>query len=274
MPNMNITNSKGILKHILLASCGLVVIFLFAFLPDSTTLSYFSSSAHTEQVDVMGAAMKSLPRDIKLSDFDEDDRELEDDMEEYKIPNKNLLVVIDPGHGGVDPGTSFSYLLEKNITLDIGLKLNRILKKAGISTLMTREKDQSISLNDRISLANEKKAALFISIHCNSFTDPNRNGTMTLYYPSKTLAYGSLVEKEYAKIIQQELIAGLQTYNLGIADRPNLAVLRRAQMPSVITELGFLSNIDDVALLDSKVFRFQCAKSLAKGILKSLEKIG
>ena len=183
------------------------------------------------------------------------------------------LVVIDPGHGGNDPGTNAGGLLEKDIGLDISSRVDSILKRSGIPTYMTRTDDSTVDLMDRINSANEKNAALFVSIHSNWFKDSSLNGTMTLYCASDSLGAGNLTEIEYAQIMQGELMRVLDTKDRGIINRPNLAVLRHANMPSVIVELGFLSNKGDAQLLASDSFRQKAAEAIASGISKALIKI-
>lgn len=183
------------------------------------------------------------------------------------------LVAIDAGHGGEDPGTSGNGLVEKDIALDICQRLDALLKKAGVNTYMVRTGDTYMDHKDRIERANEKNATLFVSVHCDWFENSSYGGTQTLYYPSKDLKAGNLNEIQYAEIIQSELIKVMQTNNRGIMDRPNLAVLRRAQMPSVLVELGFLSNKNDVARLGSPEFRQKIAEGFTNGIMKALEKV-
>lgn len=186
---------------------------------------------------------------------------------------ETLLVVIDAGHGGIDPGSIDNGLKEKDIVLDIALKLYDLLDKNSISTYMIREGDDFVNHEERIEIANDKNAALFISIHCDWFEDKSVNGTQTLYMPSRALKKGKLIEIDYARTIQEELMDSLETNDRGINDRSDLAVLSGAKMPSVIVELGFLSSEKDVAFLKSSDFREKTAEALAKGIQKSLLKI-
>ena len=209
------------------------------------------------------------PRDIKLDDYFEEDGSSYD-----TVSTASKLVVIDPGHGGDDPGTrSADGMLEKNIALDTCLKLNSILTHWGIETYMIRTTDIFIPYTDRISTANSKKASLYLSVHCDWFKDTSYKGTATLFYPSQTLALGHLTEVNYATIIQNELVKTIGLNNRGINDRPDLAVLHHAKMPSVLVELGFLSNPDDTTQLSSEEFRQNAAQGLALGIKAALAKI-
>lgn len=227
------------------------------------------------------------PRDFKIPDDGESENTPYSDLVKSgelaigkKSGNSNVkgtmhknLVAIDPGHGGIDPGANIDGLSEKEINLDIALRVNSILRSWGIPTYMTRSDDSFIPTKERIYTANDKKAALFVSIHSNWFSDTSLNGTMTLYYPSERLSVGNLSELDYAKTIQSELSKSLESKNRGIIDRPNLTVLKHASMPSVIVELGFLSNKKDAELLASDSFRQKAAEALAEGIKKSLDLI-
>lgn len=188
-------------------------------------------------------------------------------------PGGKYLVFIDPGHGGNDPGTSGNGLVEKDISLDVSLRLEKLLKESGVQTSMTRTGDTYMDHKDRILLANSKGATLFVSVHCDWFENSSYGGTQTLYYPSRSLKAGNMDEIQYAELIQSELIKVMETNNRGIADRPNLAVLRHAQMPSVLVELGFLSNKNDAARLGNPDFRQKVAQGFTNGILKALKKV-
>ncbi|MCX7922007.1 MAG: N-acetylmuramoyl-L-alanine amidase [Clostridia bacterium] len=183
---------------------------------------------------------------------------------------KNKLVVIDPGHGGDDSGADANGLLEKDIVLDISFRLNTILQRSGISTYLTRTEDKFIGINDRFRAANSKNASIIISIHCDWFDDTSHNGTSTLYYTSSNKQTGKLNDKEYAQIIQDELVKILGTSNRGILRRTDLGVLKYSKMPSALAELGFLSNKHDAELLASDSFRQKAALGLSRGIKKAL----
>jgi len=173
-------------------------------------------------------------------------------------PTSNLyagLVVIDAGHGGNDPGTAGNGLVEKEITLDIAKKLNEILISNNISTYMIRTEDVFLDHKKRIAIANEKSAALYISIHCDWFNNPKYGGTQTFYINKSDLKYGNLTELQYAKNVQNELIKTMKSNNRGISERGDLAVTKYAQMPSVLVELGFLSNPTDSANLATTDYR-------------------
>lgn len=183
------------------------------------------------------------------------------------------LVAIDAGHGGSDPGAYGFGLWEKNVSLDICKRLDAILQSRGIKTLMIRNDDSYISYKNRVVIANDKNATLFVCLHLDSGQKASYNGTQTFYYPSADLKSGNLTEKDYAETMESTLIDNLHTNNRGILPDRRLSVLWKAKMPSVLIELGFLSNADDAKRLSSDDFKQKAADALADGIQKSLDKI-
>ena len=186
----------------------------------------------------------------------------------------NKLVVIDPGHGGSEAGATATYngktVLEKDITLAISLKLNTILKNAGVKTHILRTGDQTVDLYERPEIANEMGASLFVSIHCNSFTSSNAYGTETHYDNNDQSAEYGINSKQVAQIVQDELMKKLDTTDRKLKDGSKLVVLRKSNMPSVLVETAFMSNPDDLKRLMDDSFREKVAQAVASGIIRSL----
>ncbi len=178
------------------------------------------------------------------------------------------LVVIDPGHGGSEPGAESFGTVEKTFNLDISLRLDKLLKQAGIRSYIIREEDQYIGLYERAYIANDLNATLFLSIHNNAYYSKER-GTETLYYPNRSGSKG-FTSKRFAQIIQDNLIGSLQTKNRGLVERPNLVVLKATKMPAALAEIAFMTNKDDFALLQSESFRQKTAEALYKSIVQGL----
>ncbi len=186
---------------------------------------------------------------------------------------KKVQVAIDPGHGGQDSGSTYDGVEEKKLNLKIALYLAEELEKRGISYVLTREDDSFVSLQDRAYIANEANAELFISIHHNAIKNAaSANGTETLYYPHSP-ENCSLTGEELASIVQKNLIAKLGTRDRGVISRPNLAVIRRTDMPACIAEIGYLSNGNERGLLVSDAFQQLAAKALADAIEEALDAI-
>ncbi len=172
------------------------------------------------------------------------------------------LVVIDPGHGGSDPGASYAGVIEKDLNLKIALKLNDILKNRGINTYMTRTDDTFIPLYDRANIANDLNASFFLSIHNNAF-NTSEHGTETLCYPSGK-------SRQFASIVQKNLIGALGTRNIGIIDRPNLVVLHATKMPAALAEIAYITNTEDRKKLLDDAFLDKAAQALADSVIEAL----
>lgn len=180
------------------------------------------------------------------------------------------LVVIDPGHGGSEPGAVYDGINEKDLNLDIAKRLNELLKSNNVKTYMIREDDSYISLYERAYIANSLNASLFLSIHNNAYYTKHK-GTETLYYPSKVST--GLTGKKFAQIIQDDLVSTLKTTNRGIIERPNLVVLKATKMPAALAEVAFMTNSDDMSKLKSESFRQKAAEAMCRSILKALAEL-
>lgn len=195
------------------------------------------------------------------------------------------MIVIDPGHGGPDPGAvGPSGLKEKDVTLAVSLLLADKLKKLGMQVQLTRKTDQGISLAKRVYLINSFKARLFTSIHCNSHTNPQANGVEIWH--SYLGNYGSIYyheAKRISAIVLERLAQGTGLRNRGIKYRlvnsPGSPIdgldyyflHRKAKCPGLIVELGFISNPAEEALLADKAFQAKAAASIAAGLAIALK---
>ena len=183
-------------------------------------------------------------------------------------------IVIDPGHGGDDPGTkSDSGLLEKEINLDIALKLKRHLSMVGVYCVMIRETDRDFSDSDegfstkkrrdlsyRTRVANQSGADLYLSVHANSFPQSIYKGAQTFYEGSDPKS------KYLAEAIQYHLVKELGP-NRRRAKAGDYRVLNDTQMPGVVIEVGFLSNPEEAELLKDEAYRERIAKAVFYGLV-------
>ena len=173
-----------------------------------------------------------------------------------------LKVFLDAGHGGSDPGAIGNNLKEKDVNLSVTLKVGEILKRHNVEVVYSRTTDVFLELNERAKRANDSNADVFVSVHCNSFTDMIAQGLET--FSSTNSQKGTAL----AKCIQDSLIADkLYTKNRGIKTA-NFAVLRLTNMVAALVELAFISNKDDSEILRNK--QDELALSVAKGILNFL----
>lgn len=176
---------------------------------------------------------------------------------------KNRIIVLDAGHGGKDPGTSGNELFEKEITLDVEKRVEAKLKKAGANVILTRSSDTFPTLEDRVGIAKRNNAEIFVSIHANS-GEPSANGTETYYDTSKNLSGGE--SKKLANEIQKQITALLGMNSRGIKEEA-FYVLRNNNMPSVLIELGFVTNKKDAEKLNSDKYRDLFAEAIFRGIV-------
>lgn len=206
----------------------------------------------------------------------------------YSMPPKLRHIVIDPGHGGKDEGARNSEcgLREKDLTLDLSIRLMRELQRMGYKVTLTRQNDHFLSLKDRPECANRKKADLFISIHFNSVetgknsvsgvetfiltlqNDPSTAGK-TVSAEDKISYPGNQYDPWNALLgynIQSHLVHELQSNDRGLR-RGRLAVLKTLECPGVLVEAEFMSNNEECQKIRSPAYRQKMAQSIASGVL-------
>jgi N-acetylmuramoyl-L-alanine amidase len=186
-----------------------------------------------------------------------------DSTNELPVPLTRSVVVIDPGHGGPDPGAiGINNIYEKEIVLDIGIQVARLLEKQGVTVIMTRTTDIDLDLQPRVDIAEQSNAKIFISLHANniSMTRPDVNGLETYYYDSGA----GLAQSVHQSILE----------DVPIVDRrvrqARFFVIRKTSMPAIIVETGFVTGADDSRNFQNASFRQAMAKGIARGILRYL----
>lgn len=179
------------------------------------------------------------------------------------------LVVIDPGHGGSEPGAESGGILEKDINLSISLKVNALLKSKNIKTYIMREDDSFVGLYERAYIANDLNATLFLCIHNNAYY-ASYKGTETLYSPNSPNSPSGFSSKRFAQNTQNNLVNALGTNNRGIVERPNLVVLKATSMPAILAEIAFMTNKDEFARLQSESFQNKAAQALCDSVIQAL----
>ena len=170
------------------------------------------------------------------------------------------LVVIDPGHGGVDEGCSREGMTEKEINLDIALLLADELESLGIESVLTREDDLAFSLEERVRLAEEMGGDIFVSIHQNACEEESAAGIETWY---------SGKDQESRRLAQLVNMGALEQTNArarGLVESDDLYVIRETSMPSCLIETGFISNDGERELLSDPVYQEKAAAGIAWGI--------
>jgi len=168
------------------------------------------------------------------------------------------LVVIDAGHGGFDRGgIPRQQVPEKNMTLDVALRLRSLLQNSGYRVIMTRDSDVFVPLPTRVAIANSYPNAIFVCIHFNSATRSGANGIETYFYSRDSLALASA--------IHYNLVGNTSTPNRGVRRR-GYYVLRKTRIPAVLVECGFLTNPTEARNAQNSGYRQVLAENIARGI--------
>lgn len=194
--------------------------------------------------------------------------------------NKNIspkfTVVIDPGHGGRDPGKVGSCgTLEKEINLQIALHLKDLLEMQNIKVILTRDSDKDLAvvsdnfkisdMKERIAAINQSKADIVVSIHQNSYTDSQIQGAQCFYYAN------SKEGKKLASILQRQIIISTQQTKIReIKENKDYYLLKHSLLPTVILECGFLSNPEEEKLLLTKEYQRKMVWGIHLAILQYL----
>ena len=194
------------------------------------------------------------------------------------LPDKNSLItiVVDPGHGGYDPGkVGGDGTLEKDINLAIGLYLKSALEESNYNVVMTREDDTDLcqggnsskktdDLNHRIAIIDEASPKLVISIHQNSFQDSSVSGAQVFYYGDGA---DDSISKNLGETLQSSLVTNLDSENHRVAkSNTSYYMLKKTAYPTVIVECGFLSNPNETVLLNTDDYQQKIAQAITLGV--------
>lgn len=195
---------------------------------------------------------------------------------ELKKPKEvyDKVLVVDAGHGGKDGGalSTGKDVFEKNINLDILLKLKDLLDKEDIKVYYTRMSDETIFLRPRVNLANSVESDFFISIHCNSSTSKGPSGTEIYYYDKES---NGVKAKDLATISSDEMDKAILLKKRGIVKMQNddIFILKKAEVPAVIIEVGYMSNNNDLNYLNNDNNRKNIAHGVYNSIMRAYEEL-
>jgi N-acetylmuramoyl-L-alanine amidase len=179
---------------------------------------------------------------------------------QVRAENSFSTVVIDPGHGGFDRGgIPGQKVPEKMVALDTALRLQKLLERAGLRTVMTRSTDVFVPLSVRSAIANSQSDAIFVSIHYNASLRSSAQGIETYSENNR----GAVL----AARIQRQLITRVSTENRGIRSA-EYYVLRKCRLPAVLVECGFLTNPVEAQLALTPAYREEVAEQIAAGIIE------
>lgn len=193
-----------------------------------------------------------------------------------ELPLLGKIIYIDPGHGGVDPGTIYKDIYEKDINLSICLKLQKNLENLGAIVYLTRYGDYDLStpntstrkksdLNNRVRLINDSESDMYISIHLNATSSKTWHGAQVFYDDVNSK------NKQIATIMQEELKKNLNT-NREIDEISTMLLNRKVNVPGVLIEVGFLSNDNERYLLKQDSYQEKISKTIVNGIIKYFNK--
>ncbi|MFC2949233.1 N-acetylmuramoyl-L-alanine amidase CwlD [Virgibacillus sediminis] len=195
----------------------------------------------------------------------------------WTMPLAGKTIVIDPGHGGVDGGAVGSDdTLEKDISLAVAKKLQNFLQQAGAVVYLTREEDKDLAADDtqglsrrkaediraRLNFIHEKEPDLFITLHLNALASSKWRGAQTFYYPE------SRENKHLAVMIQEEIIRNMENTSREALAINGVYLLKHAEVPGALVEIGFLSNPEERDLLKKDDYQQGMAASIYEGILR------
>ena len=174
------------------------------------------------------------------------------------------LIVLDPGHGGSDPGAIYAEVNEKDVNLEVALKTAQLLKNEGYEVVMTRDSDEFIELSDRAVAANRYSSPVFVSIHCNASDNPESFGVET--YNARDSKKG----KAFGETIHKAVLKSAGADDRGTHER-NFVVLRETACPAVLVEIGFLSNEEERNRLTDPAYQNKIAVGIAEGIINYMK---
>ncbi|MBF0707225.1 MULTISPECIES: N-acetylmuramoyl-L-alanine amidase CwlD [Bacillales] len=194
----------------------------------------------------------------------------------WHLPLSGQVIVIDPGHGGADGGAVGDNVVEKDIALTISLKLRDYLQEAGALVIMTRETDTDLAadgtkglsnrkaedLRKRVELINEGSNDLFVSIHLNAIPSSKWSGAQTFYNPVNDES------QAISRFIQAEIKRNLENTNRLAKNMDSVYLLREAEIPGALVEVGFLSNPTERELLNTETYQNKVAASIYQGIIR------
>jgi N-acetylmuramoyl-L-alanine amidase len=218
--------------------------------------------------------------DIKVSPVKRRYSQLGDDKYEFttfigvtfeeKVKDNSKIIIIDPGHGGSELGTTANFTYEKQLNLDISKRVKENLEKAGYRIYITRDDDSDVGLLDRTDPANLLNADLFFSVHNNSLP-LDVNMQCVYMFRGTTVLYNSTAPKpgrEFATILMREVSSTIKTNTYPLQDRPNLAVLSSAWCPAVLMETTVETDDGDTKMMMHRINSQKVADASLRAVNK------
>ncbi|MCD8380665.1 MAG: N-acetylmuramoyl-L-alanine amidase [Lachnospiraceae bacterium] len=215
----------------------------------------FRSSGDDQMVEAQKITNVSMIEEVNVSEVYDVVLNLTDvDLTGYTI-------VVDPGHGGEDPGCMSGSIWECDINLAIAEKVAAFLERYGATVIMTRTEDEYLSLTDRAEIANEAEADYFVSLHCNSYDDDaSISGLECYYYPG--MEDGEAFAAAITEYMEENTEINVRKY-----EDSDLSVLRNTTMTAVLIEMGYMSSPTELRQLTSDSYQTELAQAVAEGIV-------
>ena len=231
----------------------------------------FISKNEKKEMDKLGK--KSDKEIYKAAGLDVDDIKKERKITKTIKAQGKDSILIDPGHGGKDPGASAaSGLQEKEITLELSKLLRDKFANDDLEIEMTRDKDEYVKLLDRAGQANEEEFEIFVSIHVNSSDNRDASGIEVLYANEKNVQIKEAEQRHLAKEILDSIIKETGAKNRGVKNRPDLIVLNKTKCVGALVEVGFLSNPQEYDKLTDEQYLDSLATGIYKGVKNYINK--
>ena len=204
----------------------------------------------------------------RLGEYLYEQTDVENEIE-TAVDTAEMVVVVDSGHGGSDPGkVGINGAIEKDVNLKIAIKLKSLLEEQGIKVIMTREDENGLAdskvedLKKRVSIINQEKPLLAVSIHQNSYQGESIHGAQVFYFTH------SQEGEKAAKIIQEALLEADSENTRSAKANDTYYMLKKTEVPVVIVECGFLSNQKEADLLVTEEYQQKVAEAVVNGIIK------
>lgn len=232
-------------------------------------------NSYVKEVRLVPVSTTEVRIDLDLNRWTGYDTQLSSDRRKLTInfkksPLIGKTIIIDPGHGGVDSGACGRQgIREKDVNLEVAMHLKGDLENAGASVVMTRIDDTFIGLYERPFLANFLYADLFVSVHTNNHPDSSVNGIEVWYRQNRSES------QTLAKDVLEQIIQTTGFKSLGIKSNrvdDDFVVVREPQMPSILVEVGFLSNFQEESVITTPEFRQKAAAGIFQGVMNYFQK--
>ena len=183
------------------------------------------------------------------------------------------MVVLDPGHGGEETGLSAGGVREKDVTLNVVLKLKELLDETDVKVLCTRLDDETVDNQMRVDLANEVNADLFLSVHCALDESDKEHQGITTYY-NETFFIPDFGNADFAYLVEEKAVRAVSGYALGLeAGEKYSDLLKSSMVPTAYIEIGYLSNETERELLQQEAYVDKLAQGLYDSIISSYEQM-